>query len=124
MLIGTNNLSGTAHARANTPPEIVEGIAAIREELRARSPESHLMLMAILPRGFQAGDRFRQPVAETNRLLKQRFAADGGVTILDIGPKFLTSDGTLPRELMPDGTHPSEAGYQIWADALRQAGIQ
>jgi lysophospholipase L1-like esterase len=25
---------------------------------------------------------------------------------------------------MPDGTHPNEAGYRIWADALTQAGIK
>ena len=32
---------------------------------------------------------------------------------------FLRPDGTLPRSLMPDFCHPSEAGYTIWADALR-----
>jgi len=26
--------------------------------------------------------------------------------------------------MMPDGTHPSDAGYLLWADALIQAGIK
>jgi lysophospholipase L1-like esterase len=46
---------------------------------------------------------------------------DSAVTYLDIGSQFLEPDGTLPSALMPDGTHPSEAGYRIWAEALQKA---
>ena len=37
---------------------------------------------------------------------------------MDIGDKFLTSDGTLTTEIMADGLHPTAKGYQIWADAI------
>jgi lysophospholipase L1-like esterase len=124
LLIGTNNLTGTANARANTPEEIVEGVAAIRDELRRRSPESSLILMAILPRGARPDHRLRAPIEKTNRLLAARFGADPTVTYLDIGGSFLSPDGTLPAALMPDTTHPSDTGYQIWADALVQAGVK
>ena len=124
LLIGTNNLTGTSHARANTPEEIVEGIAAICGELHQRSPQTHIVLMAILPRGHKPEDRLRAPIQQTNRLLVQRFSGDASVTLLDIGQKFLAPDGTLPVALMPDGTHPSDTGYQLWADALVQAGIK
>ena len=40
------------------------------------------------------------------------------VRFLDIGPKFLELDGTLPRSIMPDLLHPNAKGYQIWADAM------
>jgi lysophospholipase L1-like esterase len=80
--------------------------------------------MAILPRGPQASDPLRKPIQDTNRLLAQRFAADPSVTYLDIGALFLAPDGSLPAALMPDGTHPSDAGYQIWADALIKAGVK
>ena len=40
------------------------------------------------------------------------------VKFLDINPKFLGADGTLPKSLMPDLLHPNEQGYQIWADAM------
>ena len=46
------------------------------------------------------------------------------MTYLDIGASFLASDGSLPVTMMPDGTHPSDAGYQIWADALIKAGVK
>jgi lysophospholipase L1-like esterase len=39
------------------------------------------------------------------------------VFYMDIGEKFLTADGTLTTEIMGDGLHPTEKGYQIWADA-------
>jgi lysophospholipase L1-like esterase len=124
LAIGTNNLTPTENARANTPAEIVEGIAAIREEIRKRSPESRFILMAVLPREHDAGHWLRKPIAEVNRLLAQRFASDASVTLVDIGARFLKPDGSLPAELMPDGTHPSDAGYQFWADALIAAGVK
>nr|WP_252263836.1 GDSL-type esterase/lipase family protein [Paracidobacterium acidisoli] len=123
--IGTNNLTGTSNARASTPEEIVEGVAAICSEVHERSPESHILLMGIFPRGPRADSPLRASIEETNRLLAQRFAVDSTVTWLDIDAKFLAPDGTLPAALMlPDFTHPSDAGYQIWADALIQAGVK
>lgn len=124
LLIGTNNLTGTGNSRASTPAEVVEGIAAICREIHQRSPDSRIVLMAILPRGARPSHPLREPIAKTNELLSQRFSADPAVTYLDIGAKFLAHDGTLPAALMPDGTHPSDAGYQLWADALIQAGVK
>ena len=122
--IGTNNLTGTQNARASTPAEIVEGIAAICREIRRRSPESRIVLMAIFPRGALPGHALREPIAKTNELLAQRFAGESAVTYLNIGERFLSADGTLTAAIMPDGTHPSDAGYQIWADALIAAGVK
>jgi lysophospholipase L1-like esterase len=123
VAIGTNNLGATANARANTPEEVAEGISAICDEVRRQSPESHVIVMGIFPRGAKATGRFRGPILATNRLLAERFANDAAVKYLDIGAKFLASDGSLPAALMPDGVHPSDAGYRLWADALIQAGV-
>jgi lysophospholipase L1-like esterase len=124
LMIGTNNLTGTEHARSNTPEEIVEGIDAIRNEIHKRSPDSRIILMAILPRGPKPDSPLRALIQTTNRLLSQRFSNDSSVTYLDIGAGFLQQDGSLPQSMMPDGTHPSDAGYQIWADALIKAGVR
>ncbi len=37
---------------------------------------------------------------------------------LDIGAKFLDAQGAVPKDIMPDGLHPNEKGYQIWAEAM------
>jgi lysophospholipase L1-like esterase len=122
--IGTNNLAGTDNARASTPEEIVEGVDAIRKEIQQRSPKSRIILMAIFPRGDQPNHPLRLAVAKADAQLAQRFEHDPSVTYLDIGAKFLTPSGMLPPAMMPDGTHPSDAGYQLWAEALIQAGVK
>ena len=110
LLIGTNNKG------RNTPAEIVEGVTAIVRELRARLPESRVLLLGIFPRG-EKGDSFRQTIKDINLQLAR---LDDGkmVKFLDIGPKYLGPDGTLSRQIMPDLLHPNEKGYQIWADAM------
>jgi len=123
LMIGTNNLTGTENARASTPEEIVEGVDVICREIRKRSPQSRIVLMAILPRGAQANDPLREPIRNTNRLLARRFGSDATVSYLDVGAAFLAPDGSIPPAMMPDGTHPSDAGYQIWAGALIKAGV-
>ena len=122
--IGTNNLTNTKNSRASTPEEIVDGILAICHQVHKRSPTSHILLMAIFPRGAKADSPQRAPIQATNLLLSQRISEDASITYLDIGKEFLAPDGSLPADIMPDGTHPSEAGYQIWADALIKAGLK
>ena len=39
------------------------------------------------------------------------------VKFLDIGLKFLDENGHLSKEIMPDTTHPSAKGHEIWARA-------
>jgi lysophospholipase L1-like esterase len=120
ILIGTNNLTGTPNARANTPGEIVEGVAAIEAEVHRESPSSRIVVMAIFPRGESPTYRLRAPIVETNRLLQQRFRNDASVTYLDIGRQFLTPEGRLPVAMMSDGVHPTNAGYEVWGKALGQ----
>ncbi len=120
LMIGTNNLTGTLSARPNTPEEILQGIEAIRDQVHQLSPRSRIVLMAILPRGFAPGDVLRAPILRTNQLLKEQFGQDPSITYLDVGQKLLASDGSLAAALMPDGTHPSDEGYQVRADALKE----
>jgi lysophospholipase L1-like esterase len=120
--IGTNNLTGTANARANTPAEIVQGILAIHHQIRGISPDSRIIVMAVFPRGFAAGSLQRQSIAQLNQLLAAALAGKANTLFLDIGARFLNGDGTLPKSMMNDGTHPTEEGYRVWGKALREAG--
>jgi len=122
--IGTNNLTGTPQARASTPQEIAEAILAICDEVHRQSPQSHIVVMGIFPRGAAANDPLRSPIALTNELLARKFAQSPTITFVDIGKKFLAPDGTLLVALMPDGIHPSEEGYRIWAESLVEVGIR
>jgi lysophospholipase L1-like esterase len=121
--IGTNNLSATPNARANQPAEIAEGIAAIVDRIRRKSPTAHILVMGVLPRGHGPGDAWRSPIKSLNVILARQLAGKPDTTFLDISARFLAVDGSLPTELMPDGTHPSEQGYSIWGRAIIETGL-
>ena len=50
--------------------------------------------------------------------LAAKIADNKMIYYLDIGPKFLEADGTLPADIMPDYLHPNGKGYEIWAAAI------
>ena len=45
------------------------------------------------------------------------------VTLLDIGPKLREPDGSISKETLFDGTHPTPKGYSAWRTALREGGF-
>jgi len=117
LMIGTNNTGKEKDGRPrNTITQVIEGVTAVVAEIRAKLPETKILLLAIFPRGT-IDDLQRGQVAVVNTALAK---LDNGTTVkfLDIGPKFLEADGTLPKSIMPDLLHPNERGYQIWADAM------
>jgi len=116
--IGTNNTSQTKNARQNTPAEIAEGVRSICSRVREKCPKAKIVLMAIFPREEKPDHPRRKLIAETNALLA-KIPNSPDFAFVDIGPKVLTPAGVLTKDLMPDFCHPSEKGYQIWADALR-----
>jgi hypothetical protein len=47
-----------------------------------------------------------------------RLADNKTVFFMDISEKLVEPDGTIGKEVMPDGLHPGEMGYIRWADAI------
>ena len=117
--IGTNNTSETNHARMNTASEIVEGIRAACLRVRSKLPGSEIILMAIFPREQSPDHPRRKLINEINQQLEV-FAKENNIDLVNIGPKMVAPDGTLPKEIANDFCHPTEKGYQIWADAIRE----
>jgi len=116
IMIGTNN---TGHR--NDPPEaIAAGIKAIIGRIQKKSPETKILLLGIFPRAAKATDKPRVNNDRTNELIA-KFADDGRVVYLNINDKFLTSDGELTKDVMPDLLHPKQKGYGIWAEAMEPA---
>jgi beta-glucosidase len=111
-MIGTNNSNGND----NTAEEIGEGITAIVKLLREKQPQMKVLILAIFPRGDKPSPQ-REKNAKASEIASK--AADGQmVHYMDIGQKFLESDGTLSREIMPDLLHLNEKSYTIWGEAI------
>ncbi|MBE2283441.1 MAG: chitobiase/beta-hexosaminidase C-terminal domain-containing protein [Prosthecobacter sp.] len=118
MMIGTNNTGnmGPNHKGTCSAADIAGGIEAIVLELENRLPASKILLLGIFPRGEKPNPQ-REKIAQVNQIIAK---LDGShhVTFLDIGPKFLTPDGRITKDIMPDYLHPNEKGYRIWAEAI------
>ena len=111
LMIGTNN-SGM-----NTSEEIAAGITAIVKKLQTSLPETKVLVLGIFPRGPDTND-IRRKVNEGANAIVSKLDNGKSVFYLDIGPKFLSQDGVLSKEIMPDLLHLSPKGYQIWADSI------
>lgn len=113
LMIGTNN---TGH-RMDPASETAAGIKGILEKLEAKQPEMKILLLGIFPRGEKADDPKRIRTNEINELIA-KFADGKKVFYLDLNSKFLSADGTLSKEIMPDSLHPNAKGYEIWTAAI------
>ncbi len=111
IMIGTNN-SGS-----NSPEEIAQGVTKIVEQIRTKSPETKILLLATFPRGADPSDEKRQVNEQSNSIV-DKLADNEHVFYLDIGDEFLDDDGKLSKEIMPDLLHLSEQGYTIWAESI------
>ncbi len=114
LIIGTNNLGGGA-----APQDAASGVRCIVETIRAKLPDTKVLLLGVFPRSADPSDPMREKVRKLNELIA-KLDDTHHVKYLDIGDKFLDGKGNLPREVFPDGLHPNAQGYLTWADAMQQ----
>ncbi|MBN1418744.1 MAG: GDSL family lipase [Planctomycetes bacterium] len=112
VMIGTNNSS----ADRNTASEMVDGVTAVVETLRAKLPATRILLLGIFPRGQTFNDQ-RGNILQVNQTIQKLDDGDH-IRYLDIGHRFLEKDGSLSREIMPDFLHLTPKGYEIWAASI------
>ena len=125
LLIGTNNTGVESNGSPrNTTAETIEGVTKVVQTLRAKLPETKILLLGIFPREDPKGPPAGSPqIAEVNAAVAQ--LADGRmIRYLDLGSKFLDATGSLPKDVMPDQLHPSEKGYEIWAAAIKPTVLE
>jgi lysophospholipase L1-like esterase len=111
LMIGTNNTG------SDSAEDIAGGIQVIVKTLREKSPTTKVLLLAVFPRGQTMPNPGNTKIQEINRIIAKLDDAKQ-VRFLDIGPKFMAEDKTLPKDVMPDFLHLSPKGYQIWAEAM------
>ena len=109
VMIGVNN--GAADQDGT-----VAGVKKIVEMIRAKHPESKILLQAVLPHGKAPRNAVSARVI--NPKLKA-YAEKSGFAWLDMTEKFLGEDGEIkPGLMMPDNLHPVKGGYEIWLAEL------
>ena len=117
LLAGTNNV-GTEPRDDRTVADIARGIKAIVDVCRRKAPQATIILTAIFPRNDNMA------VVPTIERINRKLAgfADGRrVRFLTINDRLADAEGRLLDGVLNarDKLHPTLAGYQIWADALK-----
>lgn len=125
LMIGTNNMGANREGqidpkRGDTADQIAEGVEAIVKELHKQFPRAKVLLLAIFPRAEKPDTEARAKIKQTNERLARFAKQQNNVRFLDIGAKFLTPDGVLTKEIMPDFLHLTPKGYEIWAEAIQK----
>ena len=116
LMIGTNN-TGHFPRERETPIDTIIGVRAVIDRIRAKQPRAKLILCPIFPRGRAPDDPCRRRNAVVNHEI-MRFADGKSVFWCDFTDQFLTADGILAAEVMPDRLHPADYGYEVWASAV------
>ena len=118
LMIGTNNNSG----EKTNPDNVALGVEKIISLIRERQPGAKIVLHPIFPRGNSAQSTrhasARARNDRTNELLKKFADADGRLIWIDFNSRLVDETGWVPKSIMADEIHPSDAGYDIWMEAL------
>lgn len=111
--IGANNL-----LQGDSPQDTAAGVLADVATIHQFLPQSHVLVLGVLPGMQSPNDPYRALVAQTNQLESQMLASDPQVTFVDLGSIFLQPDGTISSSMMFDYLHPTALGYLDLTNAL------
>ena len=118
LMIGTNNNS----SHDTDPANVAKAVEKIAAEIRAKHPEAQLILHPIFPRGASAESKRHADAKarndKTNAILKEYAAAHPEIVWIDFNDKMVDASGWVPRAIMADEIHPTDAGYDLWMDAI------
>jgi beta-glucosidase len=119
IMLGTNN-TGHRPEEMESPCDTIAGIKAVIGRIRAKHPESKIILNAIFPCGADAKNRNRIRNEIVNREIK-KFADGKSVFWLDFNAQLVNADGTLKDEIKFDRMrlHIGTPGYEVWAANLK-----
>ncbi|MDO5553262.1 MAG: GDSL-type esterase/lipase family protein [Planctomycetia bacterium] len=115
VLIGSNNY------RDSTAANIVAGNRRICEILRELFPDIKIVVFELFPFRLINGEESERQLHlrnEVNRLLRQEFAACDSVQVVNVESLFLSPDGTVAAETMPDGVHLCPSAFDRWAQEI------
>jgi lysophospholipase L1-like esterase len=117
ILAGTNNV-GSQPEVGRTAEDVVKGIQGLVRLCRAKAPRSTIILTAIFPRNDSMAP---MPVIDSINARLVRLADGKSIRFVNVNGVLADKNGTLYEGMMNAGDklHPTEKGYQMWADALK-----
>jgi lysophospholipase L1-like esterase len=118
MLIGINDIS------RNIPDTLIlDNYKKIVARIRAASPRTKIFIQTLMP----VNNTFTQFKNHYNKDEHIKVVNDGlkslaqqeHVTLVDLHPHFMDSEGKMKKEYTRDGLHLNADGYKVWRDVLK-----
>jgi lysophospholipase L1-like esterase len=118
VMIGINDIGHDVEQ-----PRIESQYAQIIQQLKTLCPVSEIYIQSCLPTNLRSSDAaadaaHQARIVQLNTFIEGQCALHQ-VQYIHLYPLFQASDGYLHPDLTYDGLHLNEAGYRIWADAIR-----
>jgi lysophospholipase L1-like esterase len=117
VLIGINDIS------RNIPDSIIlENDKKIIQRIKEGSPQTKIYFQTLMPVNntftqFKNHYNKDEHIHAVNEGLK-KIATDEHITLIDLYPSFLDSEGRLNKNYTLDGLHPNAKGYEVWKKIL------
>ncbi|GEM_PF-1734840 len=101
----------------NTAEEIAWGQLAILREIRIRCPNTKILFMPYLP--ATSSTWYNRNSYKAFKIASETNKIDNMVISYEVTGAFTNENGVLKEQsLVPDNLHPSESGYQLWAETM------
>ncbi len=117
LLIGTNNTDGNHYTEITQPKELAGAIWKICSIIRDKLPDTEILLIGILPYGYNENLRNNINKA-TNKIISTFPGKDSKIHYCDIGSIYLDKNGNVRKDLMSDYLHPNAEGHMLMFKAL------
>ncbi len=117
ILIGINDIS------RNIPDSVIlNNDRKIIQRIKAGSPSTKIYFQTLMPVNntftqFKNHYNKDEHIQAVNEGLK-KIAAEEKITLIDLHPHFLDSEGRLDKAYTTDGLHPNAKGYEVWKKIL------
>ncbi|MDQ4139465.1 MAG: SGNH/GDSL hydrolase family protein [Bacteroidota bacterium] len=113
IYVGDNDL-----AAGKTPDQVVADFKALFQKVRQNSPATYITFISIKP--SPSRKQLLPAITQTNQLIRQYLAEQDRTDYVDIYSRMLLPSGKFnPVLYRADSLHMTDAGYRIWADAVR-----
>lgn len=117
LLIGINDFLNRGYTAQKTSECIIHAIQAI-QSLNPRELNV-LGLLPVLGEFLEESDYCNKNIPLINNAVRT-FCEESSINYIDTYVRFCNSDGRIDKELFRDGIHPSEKGYVVLSDLLKE----